>query len=101
MLNIDKRGDDLTVRPGGSSIHFPQKFLKGAVIKILDTIKDIPDDNFVTHVKGNLLICISGEFNFFSHKTFIRIEVLRFAGISREHILKGIKHFINEHEISI
>ena len=100
MLNIDKRGEDFSLSPGGSSTQFPPNFLIGAVIKILKTIKDIPDDNFLTHDKGNFFICVSGGFDFFSYKARIRIEALRFSGIKREYILKAIEHFNKELEIS-
>jgi hypothetical protein len=100
MLNIDKRGSDISLRPGGSTKFHPD-FLKDAILKIIDTINDRPNDNFVAQIKGNFFICVSGGFDFFSDKSFVRLERFRNSGLTRSELLSAIKPFATQVGISI
>jgi hypothetical protein len=72
MLNIDKRGSEIIMSPGGSSKFHPV-FINDAIIKVIDTINNRPDNNFHLQSKGNFFICVSGGTDFFSEQSFVRL----------------------------
>jgi hypothetical protein len=90
MLNIDKRGSEITMAPGGSSKFHPV-FLNEAINKVIDTINDRPDHNFNSQVKGNFFICVTGGFDFFSEQSLVRLERFRNSGLTRNELLNAIK----------
>jgi hypothetical protein len=90
MLNIDKRGSEITLSPGGSS-NFHPVFLNDAINKVIYTINDRPDHNFLSQSKGNFFICVSGGIDIFSEQSFVRLERFRNSGLTRNELLNAIK----------
>jgi hypothetical protein len=84
IVNIDKRGSDISLKRGGSP-KFARSFLGNAVDKIIETIFDSPDDYFSPQKKGNFNICIFGKDN------FVAVQRLRTAGISKQEIFSAIE----------
>jgi hypothetical protein len=83
ILNIDKRGSDISLKRGGSP-KFTRSFLGEAVDKIIVAIFNSPNDYFVPQDKGNFNICIFGK------DSFVTIQRLRTAGITKQEILSAI-----------
>jgi hypothetical protein len=100
MINIDKRGSDITMRPGGNKEFHPD-FLKDVILKIIDTINSRPNDNFVAQIKGNFFVCVSGGFDFFSNKSFVRLERFGISGLTKSELLSAIKSFAKQVGISV
>jgi hypothetical protein len=89
IINIDKRGQDIKLSPGGSP-KFTQFFLLKAAGKILELIKERPDSYFQPQNKGNFNICIIGGHN------SVSVERLRTAGITKNEITTKISEFIGD-----
>ncbi len=90
MLNIDKRGEEITMSTGGSSKFHPV-FLNDAINKVIVSIKDRPDHHFHSQDKGRFFICVSGRFDLFSDQSFVRLERFRNSGLTRNELLNAIK----------
>jgi hypothetical protein len=90
MINIDKRGSEINMSPGGSSKFHPV-FFNDAIRKVVDTINNRPDNNFQTQAKGNFFICLTGGFDYISDKSFVRLERFRNSGLTRNELLNAIK----------
>jgi len=87
IINIDKRGANLTLKPGGSP-KFTPFFLIKATFKIFEVLNDRPDGYFQPQNKGNFNTCVFGS------NDFVRIERLATGGITKNEIINEIKQFM-------
>jgi hypothetical protein len=99
MFNIDKIGNEINLRPGGSK-KFDVSFLRQAIQVIIETIKGRPNSYFESQLKGNFFVCVSEDSNF-KNSTTVKIERFRTAGLTRNEILNAIKPFAEQAGISI
>lgn len=100
QINIDKRGSNINLNPGGSQ-QFEQNFLKKALVDIHKTILNRPNNHFKIHQNGNMFICVTGGTDISENQAYTRIETFRSHGLSKEQILDAFQDFINQIGIHI
>lgn len=100
MLNIDKAGSEIKLKPGGHN-KFDTDFLKKAVTQIVTTIKNRQDEFFKIQTSGNFFICVNGGMNWEYERIDVHIQRFRHAGLSKSEILNAIQPFANQIGISI
>lgn len=100
LLNFDKTGSEISMRPGGSR-NFHSKFLNLAIQMVIETIKNRPEDNFIPQKNGNSFIGISGGFDFFDEKPFAKLERFRSSGLTKKEMLSALKPFAQQAGISV
>jgi hypothetical protein len=93
MINIDKRDYSLSPREGGSPT-VPRRFIKGAIDRIIDTINDRSDDDFIDHPRGNFLIVISGFWDTFLERPHTTVEKYKSHGLTKDEVLSTVLSLI-------
>lgn len=84
QFNIDKRAAKIKLTRGGSP-ELDTSFLKAAIIQIIDLLNQRTSYTYLSQIKGNFFICLTG-----SNDKNIRIERLRYHGLTRSEIINAL-----------
>lgn len=94
-ISINKIDFELDMQLSGSeSIEI--NFLKIAILKIVNTIRMRPTNQFKSLKNGHFFVCISGKVVSFRDQNSLRIESFNSFGLIREEIFKAMEPLIEQ-----
>ena len=92
MFNVQKSGGLINITPGGNE-RFNPDFIMNTMRGIIELILERPNDNYISQIRGNFFICLTGKYDYLENRLTIRNERFRSHGLTRKEILDALRPY--------